>query len=63
MSGFSNFGSLVEHMLRTTISSVSTGVLKMSIRNGGIKGVLSDLRQYLAIETHLKMMKNVFYFT
>ena len=27
------------------------------------KGALSDLRQFLAIENPLKMMKNVFYFT
>ena len=28
-----------------------------------IKGALSGLRKYLANENHLKMMKNVFYFT
>ena len=27
------------------------------------KGALSGLRQYLATESHLKMMKNLFYFT
>ena len=27
-----------------------------------IKGGLSGLRQFLAIESHLKIMKNVFYF-
>ena len=28
-----------------------------------LKGALSSLRQFLAIETALKMMKNAFYFT
>ena len=28
-----------------------------------IKGALSGLRHFLAIESHLKMMKNAFYFT
>ena len=28
-----------------------------------VKGVLSGLRQYLATENPLKMMKNAFYFT
>ena len=28
-----------------------------------LKGALSDLRQYLATESPLKMMKNAFYFT
>ena len=28
-----------------------------------IKGALSGLRQFLAIESPLKLMKNVFYFT
>ena len=28
-----------------------------------LKGALSGLRQFLAIETALKMMKNAFYFT
>ena len=30
---------------------------------GSIKGPLSGLRQFLIIETPLKMMKNAFYFT
>ena len=29
----------------------------------GIKAALSSLRQFLAIESPLKMMKNAFYFT
>ena len=28
-----------------------------------LKGALSDVRQFLATESHLKMMKNRFYFT
>ena len=28
-----------------------------------LKGTLSDLRQFLATKSHLKMMKNAFYFT
>ena len=28
-----------------------------------LKGALSGLRQFLAIESHLKVMKNAFYFT
>ena len=28
-----------------------------------VKGALSDLRQFLAAENPLKMMKNAFYFT
>ena len=30
---------------------------------GGVKGALSGLRQFLATESPLKTMKNVFYFT
>ena len=33
------------------------------IRGPEFKGVLSGLRQFLATETPLKMMKNTFYFT
>ena len=30
--------------------------------NGGFKGLLLGLRQFLAAESRLKMMKNAFYF-
>ena len=33
------------------------------IYNGRIKGALSGLREFLAAESPLKMMKNDFYFT
>ena len=33
------------------------------IRSPFLKGALSDLRQFLAAESLLKMMKNTFYFT
>ena len=33
------------------------------IKEINIKGALSGLRQFLATESHLKVMKNAFYFT
>ena len=33
------------------------------VTSGGFKGALSGLRQFLATENTLKMMKNAFYFT
>ena len=37
--------------------------MKQKIIDYHIKGALSDLRQFLAIENPLKMMKNAIYFT
>ena len=49
---------------------VFTSLLKFSqifshnfIKLATVKGALSGLRQFFAIESPLKMMKNVFYFT
>ena len=37
--------------------------MSMLLKENRIKGALSGLRQFLAAESPLKMMKNVFYFT
>ena len=37
--------------------------MPVNIVNVIIKGALSGLKQFLAIESSLKMMKNAFYFT
>ena len=40
-----------------------TTVNRTSVACHGVKGALSGLRQFLAPESPLKMMKNAFYFT
>ena len=42
--------------------TLSTLALVAAFRTKILKGTLSDLRQFLAAESALKMMKNAFYF-
>ena len=54
----SNLFSVIRNQILTKIWKI-----EISYPNLIVKGALSDLRPFLAIETPLKMMKNAFYFT
>ena len=54
----SNLFSVIRNQILTKIWKI-----EISYPNLIVKGALSDLRPFLAIESPLKMMKNAFYFT
>ena len=51
------------HLFLFNVSLMISGVLKGNIEKKLVKGALSSPAQFLAIESPLKIMKNVFYFT
>ena len=54
----SNLFSVIRNQILTKIWKI-----EISYPNLIVRGALSDLRPFLAIESPLKMMKNPFYFT
>ena len=54
--------SLINKTLRTLFTAVSRGFISSSKDNVLFKGPFFDLRDILAAESPLKMMKNFFYF-
>ena len=60
------YNALLFHLIYKFDRSLETLVhweLLVLIANNKFKGALSYLRQFLATESPLKMMKNAFYFT
>ena len=56
-------GRLLNILCTFNLRLVSLGYRTNSIKFWNVKGTPSSLRQFLANESHLKMMKNGFYFT
>ena len=50
-------------LMKTTFEYIKTSIRNHKHSHSSLKGALSGLRQFLAAESPLKMMKNAFYFT